>query len=174
MVNTDDVDYIRSGLVKMVREELSMGRLSPEGAELITRLAEADEVFEGDSLSVGEIRMPQHGGARLKRLVVFRKIQDGDTSYILYVPTEPTPPEKQIFHEKYDWRRLGYVIGGWLGKKNGLDYLIDLVDEDKRDVVVPYFHEISRRPSEWRSNALLFSGVPGKSYLHQIQSIINR
>jgi hypothetical protein len=68
MIDNKSVDYIRNDLKSMAASQLSRGLISDAGAELINRVADASTT--DDSISVGEIRLPQHGGINLKRLFV--------------------------------------------------------------------------------------------------------
>ncbi|CAM3252430.1 hypothetical protein BZK31_28065 [Pseudomonas floridensis] len=171
MTDSTDVDYIRDDLNKMVADQVSRGLLSEDGANLIQRVINAPEASDDDGISIGQFVMPHHKGITLSRLFVIR----GPVGqYILYVPEQPAAPTDRIFHENHDWTRTGYVLGGFLGKPGGLEYLLDLVNEDQRELVADYFEEITRLPSSWNQDALAFQPVSGETYLHQIQTIVKR
>jgi hypothetical protein len=171
MIDEKQVDYIRDDLNKMVANQLSRGLLSQAGADLIGRVINAEAASDEDGIKVGRIGMPVHGGAHLKRLFVIRG-EDGQ--HILYVPEQPKSPGDRLFYENYDLRRTGHVLVGFMGKPGGLDYMLDLVPEDKLPFVKNYFEEVSRLPSQWSETSIIIMPVPGKTYLHQIQKIVNR
>ncbi|MCF8977673.1 MULTISPECIES: dermonecrotic toxin domain-containing protein [Pseudomonas syringae group] len=171
MTDSKNVDYIRDDLNSLSADQLSKGLLSPEGADLIQRVINAPVASDEDGITIGRFVMPLHGGATLIRLFVIR---GPEGQYILYVPEQPAAPTDRIFHENHDWTRTGYVLGEFLGKPGGLEYMLDLVPEDQRGQVADYFEEISRLPSAWNKDALVLQPVAGETYLHQIQAIVNR
>ena len=171
MTDFNDVDYIRNDLNKMAADQLSRGLLSPEGADLIQHVINATAASDDDGITVGRFVMPLHGGVNLIRLFVIR---GPEGQHILYVPEQPKAPTDRIFHENFDWHRTCMVLGEFLGKPDGLDYMLDLVNDVQREYVADYFEEISRLPSSWSSNAFVLQPVAGETYLHQIQAIVNR
>ncbi|MFS2156347.1 dermonecrotic toxin domain-containing protein [Pseudomonas sp. Pseusp122] len=169
MIDEKTVDYIRDNMARMVADQQSRGLLSQAGAALINQVIYAEQASDEDGLEVGCIQMPQHGGISLKRLFV---IHGASGQYILYVPEQPQSPGDRIFYENHDWKRTGFVLGEFLGRPGGLDYMMNLVPEDNADQVAGYFEEVSRLPSSWSESALLFAPVQGQTYLHKIQSIV--
>lgn len=171
MIDETSVGYIRDNMARMVADQQSRGLLSQDGAELIHQVIYAEQASDEDGVEVGCIHMPQHGGASLKRLFVIR---GASGQYILYVPEQPQSPGDRVFYENYDWKRTGYVLGEFLGKPGGLDYMINLVPQDKADRVASYFEEVSRLPSSWSETSIMFMPVQGQTYLHKIQSVVRR
>jgi len=171
MIDSKDVGYIRNDLNKMAEEQLSKGLLSSEGANLIQQVIDAPVASDDDGITIGRFVMPLHGGVTLIRLFLIR---GPEGQHILYVPAQPKAPTDRIFHENHDLRRTGNVLAEFLGKPGGLEYMLDLVDEDQRGNVAEYFEEVSRLPSSWTSDGLAFQTVAGETYLHQIQTIVNR
>lgn len=171
MIDETSVDYIRENMARMVANQQSRGLLSQAGADLIHRVISAEYASDDDGIQVGKIHMPIHGGASLKRLFVIRRAPD---QHILYVPEQPRSPGDRIFYENHDWKRTGYVLAEFLGKPGGLEYMLDLLPEDKHSSALEYFEEVSRLPSSWSATALMFMPVPGETYLHQIQAIVSR
>lgn len=171
MIDSTYVDYIRDDLNRMATDQLSKGLLSPEGADLIHHVVNAPTASDDDGITIGRFVMPLHGGVNLIRLFVIR---GPEGQYILYVPEQPAAPTDRIFHENHDWTRTGFVLGEFLGKPGGLEYMMNLVQEDQRQHVADYFEEITRLPSSWIKEALVFQPVTGETYLHQIQAIVNR
>ncbi len=171
MIDFKEVDYIRNDLNKMAADQLSKGLLSPEGVDLIQQVINAPVASDDDGITIGRFVMPHHGGVTLKRLFIIR---GPEGQHILYVPEQPAAPTDRLFHENHDFRRTGLVLAEMLGKDGGLEYILDLVEEDQRDNVAGYFEEITRLPSSWNSDALALQTVAGETYLHQIQTIVNR
>ncbi|QHF01375.1 MULTISPECIES: DUF6543 domain-containing protein [Pseudomonas syringae group] len=171
MTDSTYVEYIRDDLKKMAADQLSKGLLSEEGADLIHQVVDAPEASDDDGITIGQFLMPRHGGVNLSRLFVIR---GPSGQHILYVPEQPAAPTNRIFHENYDWARTAGILVQFLGKPGGLEYMLDLVREDQRHHVADYFEELTRLPSSWRDEAMMFQPVSGETYLHQIQAIVRR
>lgn len=170
MINPTDVDYIRTQLAEMAVSELASGKLSEAGANLIRQVAEAENVSDDDGLTVSRFVMPLHGGVSLKRLFV---ITGPGGEHILYVPTQPASPGDRIFYENHDLYRTSAQLVEFLGKPGGLDYMVDLLQGDT-SAAAAYFEELSRLPSKFTRTAFTLGQVPGETYAHQIQVIVNR
>ncbi|MEE4374021.1 DUF6543 domain-containing protein [Pseudomonas alliivorans] len=171
MIDPNYVDYIRDDLKKMVADQLSKGLLSEEGAGLIHHVVDAPAASDDDGITIGQFLMPQHGGINLSRLFVIR---GPSGQHILYAPEQPAAPTNRIFHENHDWVRTANILVQFLGKPGGLEYMLDLVQEDQRHHVADYFEEITRLPSSWIPEAMMLQPVSGETYLHQIQAIVRR
>lgn len=171
MIDATDVSYISTQLKQMADSELSSGRLSESGADLIRQIADAPTTSDDDGLGVARIILPLHGGVRLIRLFV---MTGPNGEHILYVPTEPQSPGDRIFHENYDLDRTGAQLVEFLGKPDGLKYMIDLLPEGQAASAEAYFEEVSRLPTSWMRGSIALSTVPGETYAHQIQVIVNR
>ena len=171
MIDPTNVDYIRTQLTDMAKSELASGKLSEAGANLIRQVAEASNVSDDDGLAVARFVMPQHGGAALKRLFV---ITGPGGEHILYVPTQPASPGDRIFYENHDLYRTSAQLVEFLGKPGGLDYMVDLLPDDNSEAAAAYFEKLSRLPSQFTQGAFTLGQVPGESYAHQIQVIVNR
>lgn len=165
------VEYVHEYLNKASADQLSKGLLSQEGVDLIQQVISAPVASDDDNITVGRFVMPMHGGTALNRLFVIRGPLD---QHILYVPEQPASPGDRIFYESHDWTRTCYVLGEFLGKPGGLEYMLDLVTEDQKQYVADYFEEITRLPSSWKESAFVLHPASGESYLHQIQAIVNR
>jgi len=171
MIDPTDVDYIRTQLTDMANSELASGKLSEAGADLIRQVAQAPNASDDDGLAVSRFVMPQHGGVALKRLFV---ITGPGGQHILYVPTQPASPGDRIFYENHDLHRTSAKLVEFLGKPDGLQYMVDLLPNDNSESAAAYFEELSRLPSQFTQGAFALGQVSGDSYAHQIQVIVNR
>jgi hypothetical protein len=52
--------------------------------------------------------------------------------------------------------------------------MLDLIPEGEGDAARAYFEELSRLPSAWNERAITLAPVSGETYVHQIQTIVNR
>ncbi|MCD5992323.1 hypothetical protein KDX38_01685 [Pseudomonas sp. CDFA 602] len=171
MTDFTSIEYVHEYLNNASADQLSKGLLSQEGADLIQHVISAPVASEEDGITIGRFVMPLHGGTTLMRLFVIRGPAG---QHILYVPEQPASPGDRIFHENHDWTRTCYVLGEFLGKPGGLEYMLDLVTEDQKHHVADYFEELTRLPSSWSENAFVLLPASGETYLHQIQAIVNR